>query len=65
MEYFGEGSEHTSSPDCKDELKDDLENLAECSSEFNCKCQVKTLFVICFFYLQYFYRIQEIILLLV
>jgi len=39
VEYFGEGSEHTSSPDCKGELKDDLMNLAECSSEFNCKCQ--------------------------
>jgi len=39
VEYFGEGSEHTSSPDCKEELKGDLENLAECSSEFNCKCQ--------------------------
>jgi len=39
VEYFGEGSEHTSSPDCKGELMDDLANLAECSSEFNCKCQ--------------------------
>jgi len=39
VEYFGEGSEHTSSPDCKGELKDDLMNLAECSSKFQCKCQ--------------------------
>jgi len=39
VEYFGEGSEHSSSPACKEELKGDLENLAECSSEFNCKCQ--------------------------
>ena len=43
MEYYGEGSEHTSSPDCKEELKGDLENLAECSSEFNCKCQVESI----------------------
>ena len=41
VEYFGEGSEHTSSPDCKGELKDDLMNLAECSSKFQCKCQVR------------------------
>jgi len=39
VEYFGEGSEHSSSPECKGQLKDDLINLAECSPEFQCKCQ--------------------------
>jgi len=39
IEYHGEGSEHSSSSSCAKELKEDLNNLAECSSEFQCKCQ--------------------------
>ena len=39
VEYSGEGSAHTSSETCAGQLNHDLENMAECSQDFGCKCQ--------------------------
>ena len=44
VEYTGEGSARSSDPECGDQLMNDLPNLAECSSQFGCKCQVLTRF---------------------
>lgn len=39
VEYSGEGSAHTNSETCAGQLNHDLENMAECSQDFGCKCQ--------------------------
>lgn len=39
VEYSGEAGTRSSSDACAQALKHDLDNLAECSQEFDCKCQ--------------------------
>ena len=39
VEYQGEGSSTTSSPACKEQLREDLAELAECDARLECKCQ--------------------------
>jgi len=39
VEYSGEGSAHTNSESCAGLLHNDLDNLAQCSDMFDCKCQ--------------------------
>ena len=39
VEYSGEAGTRSSSDSCAQALKHDLDNLAECSQEFDCKCQ--------------------------
>ena len=39
VEYSGEAETRSSSDACAPAVKHDLDNLAECSKEFDCKCQ--------------------------
>lgn len=39
VEYNGEGSAKTSSPNCSQLLEEDLESLAQCDVRMDCKCQ--------------------------
>ena len=39
IEYSGEGAASTSSEACSEQLHGDLEDLAQCSQTFQCKCQ--------------------------
>ena len=39
VEYSGEGGPGSNSDSCASKLNHDLGNLAECSREFDCKCQ--------------------------
>ena len=39
VEYSGEGTEGSSSPECKEKLQNDLGSLSECDARLDCKCQ--------------------------